>query len=66
MSQKGINMEKWYEYLYYTENVAVNIERVEKVEDITGRETLQYVLRTLSILDKIILRDGITDSTNIV
>lgn len=59
-------MEKWYEYLYYTENVAVNIERVEKVEDITGRETLQYVLRTLSILDKIILRDGITDSTNIV
>ncbi|SEP67315.1 Methyltransferase domain-containing protein [Lachnospiraceae bacterium NE2001] len=54
-------MEKWYEYLYYTENVAVNIERVDKVEDITGRETLQYVLRSLSILDKIILRDNISE-----
>ncbi len=33
-------MEKWYEYLYYTEYSAVNIERVEKVGDIMGRETL--------------------------
>ena len=50
-------MEKWYEYLYYTENSAVNIERVEKLGDITGRETLDYVLRTLSIMDMIQLSD---------
>ena len=50
-------MEKWYEYLYYTEYSAVNIERVEKVGDITGRETLAYVLRTLAIHDMIMLRD---------
>ena len=43
--------EKWYQYLYYTENSAVNIERVDTVSGITGRETLDYVLRTLSILD---------------
>ncbi len=46
-------MEKWYKYLYYTENVAVNIERVDVVEAITGRETLDYVLRTLKLLDEI-------------
>ena len=50
-------MEKWYEYLYYTENSAVNIERIEKVGDITGRETLDYVMRTLAILDMITLRE---------
>ena len=43
--------EKWYQYLYYTENIAVNMERVETVESITGRETLDYVLRTLAVLD---------------
>ena len=45
--------EKWFSYLYYTENRSVNVERVERVEGITGRETLDYVLRTLSILDMI-------------
>ena len=43
-------MEKWYQFLYYTENIAVNIERVATVKDITGRETLEFVLRTLNIL----------------
>ena len=43
-------MEKWYQFLYYTENIAVNIERVATVKDITGRETLEFVLRTLDIL----------------
>ena len=36
--------EQWYAYLYYTENVSVNMERVESVGDITGREALQYTL----------------------
>ena len=46
-------MEKWYEYLYYTENSAVNIERVDKVSGITGHETLDYTLRTLDVLESI-------------
>ena len=49
--------EKWYQYLYYTENIAVNMERVETVESITGRETLDYVLRTLAVLDMAELAD---------
>ena len=48
---KSYMNEKWYQYLYYTENSAVNVERVETVAGITGRETLDYVLRTLAILD---------------
>ena len=44
--------EQWYQYLYYTENDAVNIERVDTVEGITGHETLDYVLRTLDILEE--------------
>ena len=43
--------EQWYQYLYYTENDAVNIERVDTVEGITGHESLDYVLRTLKILE---------------
>ena len=59
-------MEKWYEYLFFTENVAVNIERVDKVEDISGRETLQYVLRTLGILDNVAARDGLGEDAEII
>ena len=47
-----LGREKWLSYLYYTENKGVNIERVEAVEQISGKETLSYVLRTLDILDK--------------
>ena len=43
--------EQWYQYLYYTENDEVNIERVDTVEGITGHESLDYVLRTLKILE---------------
>ena len=44
--------EKWYQYLYYTEHRAVNVERLEQIENVTGHETLDYVLRTLDILEQ--------------
>ena len=47
-----IEQEKWQSYLYYTEYRGVNIERVETVEQVSGKETLSYVLRTLKILDQ--------------
>ena len=43
--------EKWLQYLCITKNLSTNIERVEKISEITGRETLSYVLRTLEILE---------------
>ncbi len=43
--------EKWLSLLYYTENKSVNMERVEIVEQVSGKETLSYVLRTLDILE---------------
>ena len=46
-----LESEKWLSYLYYTENKGVNIERVDVVEQISGKETLSYVLRTLDILE---------------
>ncbi|MCR4597615.1 MAG: methyltransferase [Acetatifactor sp.] len=45
-----LEQKPWLSYLYYTENHAVNMERVEVVEQVSGRETLSYVFRTLSIL----------------
>ncbi|MBO7339354.1 MAG: methyltransferase [Lachnospiraceae bacterium] len=45
-----LKTEPWMSYLYYTEHHAVNMERVEVVEQVSGRETLSYVLRTLAIL----------------
>jgi len=55
--------EKWYQYLYFTENRAVNVERVEAVGSITGRETLDYVLRTLEVLER---SDGAPETKRIV
>ena len=46
-----LEKEKWLSYLYYTENKSVNMERVEIVEQVSGKETLSYVLRTLDILE---------------
>ena len=45
-----LEQKPWLSYLYYTENHAVNMERVDVVEQVSGRETLSYVFRTLSIL----------------
>ena len=45
----------WLQWLYYlciTQQNAVNVERVSAIKDITGQETLQYVLRTLALLDQ--------------
>ncbi|MCR5206018.1 MAG: methyltransferase [Lachnospiraceae bacterium] len=46
-----LETERWLSYLYYTENKSVNMERVEVVEQVSGKETLSYVLRTLDILE---------------
>ena len=45
-----LESKPWLSYLYYTENHAVNMERVEVVEQLSGHETLSYVFRTLAIL----------------
>ncbi len=47
-----LKKERWLCYLTVTEYDAVNRERVARIADISGRETLKYVLRTLEILDR--------------
>ncbi|MBO4347025.1 MAG: hypothetical protein J5840_05235, partial [Lachnospiraceae bacterium] len=44
---------KWLEYLTQTDNVYVNAERVASIGEISGRETVTYVLKMLDILDEI-------------
>lgn len=44
--------EKWLSYLYYTEHHGISMEHVEVVEQVSGRETLSYVLRTLELLEE--------------
>lgn len=46
-----LKREKWLYYLCLTQNNATNVERVEAISEITGFETVQYVLRTLKILE---------------
>ena len=41
----------WLLLLTRTDNIYINAERIESVSRISGRETLQYVMRTLDILD---------------
>ena len=42
---------KWEELLKAIDNSAININRVEKVNSVTGEEAYQYVKRALDILD---------------
>ncbi len=47
-----LDHERWLSYLYYTENRSVNVERLESVEEVSGRETLCYVFHTLALLEE--------------
>lgn len=47
-----LKTERWLYYLCITEQNAVNVERVLAIKDITGQETLHYVLRTLELLEQ--------------
>lgn len=42
---------RWLAYLTQTDNVYVNAERLERMRDVSGRETVEYVMRTLDVLD---------------
>ena len=41
---------RWLAYLTQTDNVYVNAERLERMRDVSGRETVEYVMRTLDVL----------------
>lgn len=45
--------EKWLCYITFTKNIATNVERVNKVTDVKENDTLQYVIRSLHLLDEI-------------
>ena len=47
-----VKENRWLYYLAITNNVFVNYERVKCMSDVTGNETLEYVFRTLEILDE--------------
>lgn len=51
--QELLAANPWLALLAETEHVYVNAERVESVSKISGRETLQYVMRSLDILQEI-------------
>lgn len=55
--KEWLERERWFSLLYYTEHQGVNVERVDVVEQLSGRETLEYVLRTLDLLEED-LQDG--------
>ncbi len=42
---------RWLRYLTDTDNIYVNAERVTSINSISGRELIEYVMRTLDILD---------------
>lgn len=52
--------EEWLRLLYYTEHRGVNPERVPSMEQRSGRETLSYVLRTLTLLSECAASYGLT------
>lgn len=53
-----LKQHRWLYYLCITEHNAINVERVSAISDITGKETLLYVLRTLELLEQ--CRDKLT------
>ena len=55
---------KWEELLKAIDTSAININRVEKVNSVTGEEAYQYVKRALDILDSY-EKNYIKNSSNI-
>lgn len=50
LKRQDIN-EKWVKYLCQTKNKFINYERVDSLKKITNKNTYNYVMRTLEILD---------------
>ena len=51
LKEENLN-EKWIKYLCKTSNKNVNYERVDSLKKITNRNTYNYVMNTLNILDR--------------
>lgn len=54
----------WLALLTETEHVYVNTERIESVGTISGRETLDYVMRSLDILQEIVDSGQLADDAH--
>lgn len=61
LNSEILKKEKWLQFLCITNNLSTNVERVERISEITGYETLNYVLRTLEILEKEYEKDAIDE-----
>ena len=48
--------DRWLKYLTETGHVYVNAERMNSVENVSSRETVMYVMRTLDVLDDVFSR----------
>lgn len=54
ISDTVLKQEKWLNYLYFTRENLVNLERVDTVEELSARNfVLEYVERTLQVLKSI-------------
>ena len=51
--EQALSENLWLKYLVETDNIYLNAERVESLVGISGRETIEYVMRTLDILDDV-------------
>lgn len=54
-----LKKEKWLMYLYLTNEKKVNLERIESISEISENSVLNYVEKTLQILDSIDCNDNI-------
>lgn len=61
LNMELLNKEKWLYYLVLTNNNAINLERVSIIEKVTGKETLDYVFRTLNILEIASIKDSLKE-----
>jgi hypothetical protein len=53
LNMEVLDKNPWLKYLVITDNISTNRERVHRIADITGKETIDYVLTTLDILEEI-------------
>ena len=58
LKEEAIGENRWLKFLTETSYIYVNMERVESVEQLSGRETVLYVMRTLDVLDEFFAGDA--------
>ena len=61
-NREVLRNETWLKHLVLTKENKVNLERIESVNDLSANQTLQYVEKTLQVLEQMELPTAVKNT----